>query len=310
MITAPGLHLLDHVGRDELRRRPAGDGGRRDHGVGLHDVAVDDLLGLGLLLVGELARVAALDLGVDAGVDEAAAQRLHLLARHGADVVGLHDGAEAPGGGDRLQPGHADAEHEDLGRPERPGRRRQHRVVPAGHAGRHQHGLVAGDRGLAGQRVHGLRPRDARQQLEREAGDLVVAERLDRVVRLVRLQQAEDDGALAHLVDLRRRRRVDLQDDVGGEDVGGVVDQRGRRELLVADVTQLTGAALDQHLGAQRRVLLGHGRDQGHARLTRRRLPGHANADCHRTLLVRRAHVAGPVSHFPRVEGTKNLGAQ
>ena len=48
-------------------------------------------------------------------LQEAAAERLDLLAHHGAHVVRRHHRAEVVGGLHRCQPRHAAAEHEDLG---------------------------------------------------------------------------------------------------------------------------------------------------------------------------------------------------
>ena len=42
---------------------------------------------------------------------------------------------------------------------------------------------------------------------------------------------------------LGRRGRVHLEHHVGGEGLGGGLDDGGRRELLVAEVAELAGAA-------------------------------------------------------------------
>ena len=88
---------------------------------------------LALLLIKLLAQL----LGVAAGgfgagrfqrhFDELRAEAFDLLLHGGPHVVRLHDRAEPPRRGDRLQPGDAGADHEHLGRRERAGRRHHQR---------------------------------------------------------------------------------------------------------------------------------------------------------------------------------------
>ena len=73
--------------------------------------------------------------------------------------------------GDRLQPGHAGAQHQHLGRAHGARGGGQHREEARQLLGGDQRGAVAADRGLRGERVHRLRARDARDRLHREAGD-------------------------------------------------------------------------------------------------------------------------------------------
>ncbi len=70
------LHALDGGARDDARRRAARHAGGRDHAVGRGDARVQHFLLLGLLLGGQLARVAARAFGGHAGLDELRAERL------------------------------------------------------------------------------------------------------------------------------------------------------------------------------------------------------------------------------------------
>ena len=74
-----------------------------------------------LLLLGQLARVAAGGLGVGGALhlEELRAERLDLLLDRGADVERGHDRAEPARRGDRLQPRDARAEHEQPALPRR-----------------------------------------------------------------------------------------------------------------------------------------------------------------------------------------------
>ena len=130
-ITEPGFICSTASRGHEHRRLAAGHlGGGDDH---VH--AADDLVELGLLggpLLGrQLAGVAAGAGRVDRRLElhELGAERLGLLARLGADVVGLDDRAEAAGRADRLEPGDADAQDQHVGGLGRAGRGGQQREV-------------------------------------------------------------------------------------------------------------------------------------------------------------------------------------
>ena len=122
-------HRLDGRGGDQPRRRPAGHERGRDDDVGVGDVALEQLLLLRLLLGGERGGVAALVLRaghLELELHERRPQALHLLLHDRPRVERRHDGAEAAGGGDRLQAGHAGAEDEHLGGRDRAGGGHQH----------------------------------------------------------------------------------------------------------------------------------------------------------------------------------------
>ena len=82
----------------------------------------------------------------------------------GSRVEGRDDRAEPARRRDRLQPGHAGAEHQHLRRRDRARGRRQHGNEPAERSAASKHRLVAGDGRLRGERVHRLRAGDARDR--------------------------------------------------------------------------------------------------------------------------------------------------
>ena len=173
------------------------------------------LLLLRALLLGQLARVAALARRLDAEVEPLRAERLHLLGDLGAHVVAGRPRAEPPGRRERLQPGDAAAEHEHLRGRDRARGGHQHRVEARRVLGAEQRRLVAGDVRLRRQRVHRLRAADPRDRLHRERRDLRVGERARRLGRRQRREEADQERAVAELADLLARRRRDLDDDVG-----------------------------------------------------------------------------------------------
>ncbi len=75
----PGFMRADHVAGDDHRRLLAGDGRGGDHHVGSRRRPWPSFSAWALLLVGELAGVAAGAVGRDAGIDELGAERLDLL---------------------------------------------------------------------------------------------------------------------------------------------------------------------------------------------------------------------------------------
>ena len=304
------LHLPDGLGRDQERRLAARDLGGRDDDV--H--AADDLVELGLLggsLLGrQLAGVAAGAGRVDGRLelDELGAQALGLLARLGPDVVGLDHRAEAAGGADRLEPGHADAQDQDVGRLGRPGRGRQEREVAAVGVGRDEHGLVAADVGLRRQRVHRLRARQrARDRVEADRGHAAVGQRLGglRIDERARAGRARP-GPARSLPTSAVGRLGDAQDRVGvAVQVVGRDDRRaGLFVRRVGDRRAGAGAALDEDVEPGRLELAEHFGYQGDAPFSGRGLLGDTDLHGHhldlefgrgpRTGYVRGGHVGSP----------------
>ena len=276
------LHPLDGGARDDARRRAARHAGGRDHAVGRGDAPVEHVLLLRLFLGGQFARIAAGALGGDARLDELRTERAHLLARRAADVVGLDHGAEPLRGRDRLQARDARADHEHGGRADRARGGRQHReeLVERGRAD--QHGLVAGDRRLRGQRVHRLRARDARHELHGEAGDAPFLQRAHQRGLVVRREEAGDGGAVLELRDQGGVRRLHREEEVGRGEHG--VRAVGQGDVLVLGVGKArrgARAALDQDPGAGPGQAGGDFRYDCDAVLTSHGLFQHADRDWH-----------------------------
>ncbi len=246
--------------------RPGTKRGGDDHVEALDRVG-QRLLLLGALVVGQLTRVAALAGGLDAEVQPLGAQRLDLLGRLGPHVVAGGLRAEPARGGQRLQPGDADAQDEHLGRRDRARRRHQHGVEPRRVVGAQQRGLVARDVGLRAQRVHRLRARDPRDRLHREGRRTGAGDRLQAVGVAARVEEPDQRRARAQVAQLPLGRRRDLDDDLGAP---GVADRRaGVGEERVGDQRGLPGPALHHDLMTLRDELfhdLGHQRDPPLAR--------------------------------------------
>ena len=152
--------------------------------------------------------------------DERRTQALDLLFRRGPHVGRRNDAAEAPAGGDRLQPGNTGAHDQNARRFDRSGRGHHHREGAAELGSGIDDGLVAREIGLRGQHVHGLCAGDPRHQLHRKGGNPGAGIGLGVSGVLGRLQQADQhrpafeqrqlvDAALA-----ADQRTLDLEDDV------------------------------------------------------------------------------------------------
>ena len=102
--------------------RPGHERGRDDHVEALDRVGQRLLLG-GALLLGQLARVAALAAGLEAEVEPLRAERFDLLGDLGPHVVAGRARAQPLGGRERLQARDADAQHQHLGGRDRARRR-------------------------------------------------------------------------------------------------------------------------------------------------------------------------------------------
>src|SRR3954470_13147784 len=256
---AAGAHALDGLGEHESRRGAARHRRGGDDDVELLDRVGERLLLLGALLLGELAGVAALAGGLDAEVQPLGAQRLDLLGRLGAHVVAGGLRAQAARGGQRLQAGYADAQHQDLGRRDRARRGHQHRVEARGVVGAQQRRLVAGDVGLRAQRVHRLRAADPRDRLHREGRHAGLADRGEAVGVAARVEEPDQRLAGAQPRQLLRAGRRDLDHDLGAP---GVADGGSSAcEEVVRDQRGITRTALDDDLVTLRDELahdLGH----------------------------------------------------
>ena len=186
-----------------------------------------ELIGLRLRIATGVLRVAR----VEVERDEARAEALHLLGDHRTRVVGFDDRAEPARRGDRLETRHARADHEHARGLDRARGGHEHREDARQRDGREQHRAIAGEVRLRGERVHRLRARDARDQLECErCGELLGQARGHRG-RVERAQKADVDRALAQRRDLRVARRGDLEHEIRGERLGGTRQLRTDRRI-------------------------------------------------------------------------------
>ena len=289
---AAGLHRFDRRGGHQPRRGPARHQRGGDHHVEAADRLFQRLLLLGAFVVGELAGVPALTGRVDADIQPLRPHRTHLVGHLGTHVVAGGARAQPLGRRQRLQPGHADAEHQHGGRLHRSGGRRQHREEPGRLRRREQHGLVPGHVGLRRQRVHRLRPRDARDGLQRERLHTGLLQRADRVVGVAGRQKADQRLPAVQPADLVSGRRRDLDDDVGRPRIpdGGA----GLGVELVGKQRPLARAGLDHdgHTAVdQRRDRLGYQRD---APLVGSGLGDHPDLDRHRLRICHGAYIYFP----------------
>ena len=137
---------FDGCRRNQLRGGPAGDERGRDHDVVVGDALGQRLLLPPLLILGQLARIAARRLlAGHAEVEEGRAEALHLLPHHGTHVEAGDDRPEPARGCDRLQSGDTGTEHEHLRRRDGSGCGHQHRKEAGQAFRREEHGLVPGD---------------------------------------------------------------------------------------------------------------------------------------------------------------------
>ncbi len=132
-----------------------------------------------------------------------------------AHVVSLDHGAEPFGGGDGLQTRHARTDDQHLRRADGARGGGEHGQKAIKGVRSYEHGFVAGDRGLRGQGIHGLRPRDPRDQFHGEGGDPALAQRLDLGKVGVRLHEAHHHCARLERLDQRHGRRLYREEHVG-----------------------------------------------------------------------------------------------
>ena len=245
-------HPLDHGGGHQPGGRSAGDGCGGDHHVGPGH-GVGDQLALpgqefGPLLGGVAAFARS---GLERQFHKPGAEALHFLGRFGPHVVGVDRGAEAPHGGDGLQPGHAGPHDQDPGGGYRPGRGHHHGYHPVEPFGGQDGGLVPGQAGLRAEGVHGLGPAGAGHQIKREGGHLPVPQDGDSVKMRGRRKEAHPGGALRELPGFLKRRRRDPNHN------GRAVQDRRAAGYdphpfplgiaIVAEPGALAGAGLDHH---------------------------------------------------------------
>ncbi len=218
-------------------------------------------------------------------LDEFAAQRHDLVGHFGAGVVGAHDGAQAGGGADRGQAGHAGAGDEDLGR-RNLARGRDLAVEEAAEGiGGLDDGAVAGDAGLGGQSIHLLGAAQCpRQRVDGKHRGLLRRQLLHQFRVLRRPDEAHQRAAFAHQPDFLLARPAHLEDDVGrSPQLGRTVDNLCAcgAVSVVAEIGCVAGAGFDGDLEAQLDEFLdniGHG---GHTFFSRSSFPRNSYHQSH-----------------------------
>ena len=209
------LHACDLGFADEFGRRFAGNGGGGHDQIGGLNVFGQHRGNLGVLFGSQLARVAAFAACVDARIHESRSQRERLLGRRRTNVIAFDDGSQAMRGRDCLESGHAEAHDENLGGTERAPGRGDLRENPVHVRRAELHGIVPRQRRLAGKRVHRLRPSDARYAFHCEARDLALEHFTHQALLVVRVDEADENGAFLHLRDDLEGGGLHAQHDVG-----------------------------------------------------------------------------------------------
>ena len=287
------LHGDDGAGRDELRRRLAGDQRRRDDDVAFLGVLREQrLLGREERLA-HLLRVAALALAalLEVQFDELRAEALDLLARRGARVEGADLGAEALRRRDGREPGDAGADDEHPGRGDLAGGRHLARDEAAEVLGGLDDRAVAGDVRHRAERVHLLRARDARHAVHGEHGRLARGELLEQLLVLRGPDEADEHGALASAAAARRSpspgsamggRTFRTMSEVA-QTVAASVDDRGAALLVVGvgEAGAVAGAGLDLDLEPDLAESLDCAGRRGDATLVRVDLSGDSDDQGH-----------------------------
>ena len=253
---AARAHGADVVGGEQARGLAAGDVRGGDDDVGGGRLLGVELRGGGGLVVGHFLGVAVGGLlRGDGDGDELGAHGLDLLARFGAQVGGLDDGAHGVGGADGGEAADAGADDVHGGRRDlaRGGDLASEQAAEG--IGGLDHGAVAGDVGHRGQHVHRLRARQARHGVHRECGEVRGREVVDKLRIAARGQSGDEHRAGLHQVAVLARRGVEGGDDVraphiladescaGGYvkivGVGGMVAGPGLDVDVVAELDQL-----------------------------------------------------------------------
>ena len=230
------------------------------------------------------ARVTALGLlAADAELEEGGAEALDLLLDNGPRVERRDDGAEPAGGGNRLQTRDARSQYEHLRGGNRAGSSHEQGEEARQPLRGDERGLVARDRALRREGVHGLRPRDPGDRLERETGHAPCVKRFHALAIGERVEEGDEHGALAQKLPLVVARGPDLGHGVGpgGDLREGLDPKRTRLRIgIVVEESGLTRGRLDNDLepvGDEATDGLGHER---HTTLARHGLSWDADLHC------------------------------
>ncbi len=281
MITGPLPIPSTMAAVTSTRCRSSRDLRRGDDHVGGGHLGGQQFLLASQLLGRLLPGVAACTLtGVEPEIDELRPEALHLFLGRRSHVVGTHHGAEPARRGDGLEPSHSGPHDQHLGRRHGTGRRHEHGEELGQVLGGRQPGSVTGHRGLRGERVHGLGPADARQEVEAVDRRPLAGQGSHRVEIGQRLQERDDRDPGRVGGDLGGRRRLHPGHKSGGGDGrrGIAFDRRPRLAVtIVGETGGVPGARLQNHIGVGLDQPCGHLGDHGHPVLTRARFLDHGH---------------------------------
>ena len=210
-----------------------------------------------------------------------APRALDLLLDGRPHVERGHDRPQPARRGDRLEAGDPGTHDEHLCRRDGARGGHQHREQLLQAVGRQERRLVAGDGALRRQRVHRLRPGDARNRLHGEADDASLREPLDPVRIGQRLEKADQHRPRHERGCLLGAGRPDAHDAVDPiEERAALDDRRSGRRVRVVDVAgRGARALLDRDLEPVGHEPPDRVRDQCDPLLARRALP--RNRDLH-----------------------------
>ncbi len=262
---AAGAHAACHLGGHDLRCRPARNRCSAHHHIHTGEVFGQTTLLFGAFVVAELTRVAAFAGSAHAQVQKSRTQRGDLLTRFRPHIEAFHLRAQPLGGGDRLQAGHARADHQHLARAHGAGRGGQHRKKARRQLRGNQHRLVAGHAGLRAQHIHRLRARGARQALQWKRNQLPRGKRLR--TRRVCIRRQHADHHRVRLAPEQRvgRRRLHAQHHLGlRHGVGAGRLRTGLQIRVIVHAAGPAGPRFDPHAGTERDQFLDRFRRRGH----------------------------------------------
>jgi len=209
--------------------------------------------------------------------------RLSTCSSVWADVVAFDHRAQPVRGRHGFEASDAEAHHQHMRWPDGSARGRHLGQYAAEVRLAEQDGVVAGERGLARQRVHGLRARDAGNLFHREAGDLLLDHPLDEGVLVFGVDETDQNRSLLHGVDHVERRGLNAEDDVGGgQQIGAIFDELDVLVGFVREAARDTGTRLHVELRAQLHELRGKARDESHPFFERLGFFQHGNIHIHR----------------------------
>ena len=270
---------------DELWRRPARYGSGRDYEIGVLDVFGQNGCNLGLLRGRQFTGVTADARCIDTCIDERGTQRFDLPLGVRSHVVAFDHRAEPVCRRRRLQTGDAKSDDQHFGGADRAGGAGKLGQDTGKMGGTQLHGVIAGQRGLAGQRVHCLGAGNPWHPLHGKAGDLSVQQPLHQSRFIVFVDEGDKDRPLLHRVNNFQRGRLHGKNDIGiahqrldvGNDSHVLVDGIGKLHCI-------SGTGLHAQPGAKLRQSDSDRGHERHAPLMRLCLLQNGDVDVHGVL--------------------------